>query len=150
MRSENINPYNMESQNYIMYSGGKSNTYITEQRNQQCIQVSCFCLWLVFNFAISWISPVVTTNQQHLFMLYIWFKAEIIVVIFIIFTFTLPLADNACFVFILWYSILSWKLKRPQIQLCPHHFWTYTSNLTTVVNSVLKLTINGTTSILKS
>jgi hypothetical protein len=26
-----------------------------------------------------------------------------------------------------------------QIQLRPHHFWTYTSNLTTVVNSVLKL-----------
>jgi hypothetical protein len=24
-----------------------------------------------------------------------------------------------------------WKLKRPQIQLRPHHFWTYTSNLTT-------------------
>jgi hypothetical protein len=31
-----------------------------------------------------------------------------------------------------------------------HHFWTYTSNLTTVVNSVLKYMINGTTSILKS
>ena len=34
-----------------------------------------------------------------------------------------------------------------------NHFknvWTYTSNLTTVVNSVLKLMINGTTSILKS
>jgi hypothetical protein len=29
-------------------------------------------------------------------------------------------------------------------------FWTYTSNLTTVVNSVLKFMINGTTSILKS
>ena len=25
----------------------------------------------------------------------------------------------------------SWKLKRPQIPLRPHHFWTYTSNLTT-------------------
>ena len=35
----------------------------------------------------------------------------------------------------------SWKLKRPQIQLRPHHFWTYTSNLTTVVNSVLKFMI---------
>jgi hypothetical protein len=46
-------------------------------------------------------------------------------------------------------SILqSWKLKRPQIQLRPHHFWTYTSNLTTVVNSVLKFMINGTTSII--
>jgi hypothetical protein len=31
-----------------------------------------------------------------------------------------------------------------------HHFWTYTSNLTTVVNSVLKFMISGTTSILKS
>ena len=30
------------------------------------------------------------------------------------------------------------------------HFWTYTSNLTTVVNSVLKFMISGTTSILKS
>jgi hypothetical protein len=31
-----------------------------------------------------------------------------------------------------------------------HHFWTYTSNLTTVINSVLKFMISGTTSILKS
>jgi hypothetical protein len=34
-----------------------------------------------------------------------------------------------------------------------NHFknvWTYTSNLTTVVNSILKFMINGTTSILKS
>ena len=31
-----------------------------------------------------------------------------------------------------------------------NHFWTYTSNLTTVVNSVLKFMISGTTSILKS
>ena len=30
------------------------------------------------------------------------------------------------------------------------YFWTYTSNLTTVVNSVLKFMISGTTSILKS
>jgi hypothetical protein len=30
-----------------------------------------------------------------------------------------------------WYILQSWKLKRPQIQLRPHHFWTYTSNLTT-------------------
>ena len=29
-------------------------------------------------------------------------------------------------------------------------FWTYTSNLTTVVNSILKFMISGTTSILKS
>jgi hypothetical protein len=49
-----------------------------------------------------------------------------------------------------WYIIQSWKLKRSQIQLRPHHFWTYTSNLTTVVNSVLTFMINGTTSILKS
>ena len=44
-----------------------------------------------------------------------------------------------------WYILQSWKLKRPQIQLRPHHFWTYTSKLTTVVNSVLKFKINGTT-----
>ena len=49
-----------------------------------------------------------------------------------------------------WYILQSWKLKRPQIPLRPHHFWTYTSNLTTVVKSVLKFMINGTTSILKS
>ena len=48
-----------------------------------------------------------------------------------------------------WYILQSWKLKRPQIQLRPHHFWTYISNLTTVVNSVLKFMINGTTSILR-
>ena len=36
-----------------------------------------------------------------------------------------------------WYILQSWKLKRPPIQLRPHHFWTYSSNLTTVVNSVL-------------
>ena len=41
-----------------------------------------------------------------------------------------------------WYILQSWKLKRPQIQLRPHHFWTYTSNLTTLVNSVLKFMIN--------
>ena len=35
-------------------------------------------------------------------------------------------------------------------ELRPHHFWTYTSNLTTVINSVLKFMISGTTSILKS
>ena len=52
--------------------------------------------------------------------------------------------------FFLWYILQSWKLKRPQIPLRPHHFWTYTSNLTTVVNSVLKFMINGTTSILES
>jgi hypothetical protein len=33
-----------------------------------------------------------------------------------------------------WYILQSWKLKKPQIQLRPHHFWTYTTNLTTVVN----------------
>ena len=41
-----------------------------------------------------------------------------------------------------WYILQSWKLKRPQIPLRPHHFWTYTSNLTTVVKSVLKYMIN--------
>ena len=49
-----------------------------------------------------------------------------------------------------WYILQSWKLKRPQIPLRPHHFWTYTSNLTTVVKTVLKYMINGTTSILRS
>ena len=49
-----------------------------------------------------------------------------------------------------WYILQSSKLKGPHIQLRPHHIWTYTSNLTTVVNSVLKFMINGTTSILKS
>jgi hypothetical protein len=44
--------------------------------------------------------------------------------------------------FFYWYILQSWKLKRPQIQLRPHYFWTYTSNLTTVVNSVLKFMIN--------
>jgi hypothetical protein len=49
-----------------------------------------------------------------------------------------------------WYILQSWKLKRPQIQLRPQHFWTYTSNLTIVVNSVLKFMINGMTSFLRS
>ena len=49
-----------------------------------------------------------------------------------------------------WYILQSWKLTRPPIQLRPHHFWTYTSNLTTVVNSVLKFMINGTTSIFQT
>ena len=49
-----------------------------------------------------------------------------------------------------WYILQSWKLKRPPMQLRPHHFWTYTSNLMTVVNSVLKFMISGTTSIWKS
>ena len=49
-----------------------------------------------------------------------------------------------------WYILQSWKLKRPPIQLRPHHFWTNTSKMTTVVNSVLKFMISGTTSILKS
>ena len=40
-----------------------------------------------------------------------------------------------------WYILQSWKLKRPQIPLRPHYFWTYTSNLTTVVKSVLKFKI---------
>jgi hypothetical protein len=42
------------------------------------------------------------------------------------------------------------SIYNTQIQIRPHHFWTYTSNLTTVVNSVLTFMINGTTSILKS
>jgi hypothetical protein len=28
-----------------------------------------------------------------------------------------------------WYILQSWNLKKPQIQLRPHHFWTNTSNL---------------------
>jgi hypothetical protein len=44
-------------------------------------------------------------------MLYIWFKSEIIVVIFIIFTFTLRMADTVCFCFFLWWITLSWKLE---------------------------------------
>jgi hypothetical protein len=40
-----------------------------------------------------------------------------------------------------WYILQSWKLKRPQIPLRPHHFWTYTSNLTPVVKSVVKFMI---------
>ena len=47
-------------------------------------------------------------------------------------------------------SRISSQLKRPQIPLRPHHFWSYTSNLTTVVKSVLKYMINGTISILIS
>ena len=42
------------------------------------------------------------------------------------------------------------ELEIKEKKLCPHHFWTYTSNLTTVVNSVLKFMISETTSILKS
>jgi hypothetical protein len=48
------------------------------------------------------------------------------------------------------YILQSLKLKRPPTQLRPHQFWTYTSNLTTVVNSVLTFLISGTTSISKS
>jgi hypothetical protein len=44
--------------------------------------------------------------------------------------------------FFYWYILQSWKLKRPPIQLRLHHFWTYTSNLKIVVNSVLKFMIN--------
>ena len=35
------------------------------------------------------------------------------------------------------------EVKETPIQLRSHHFWTYTSNLTTVVNSVLKFMISG-------
>jgi hypothetical protein len=49
-------------------------------------------------------------------------------------------------------SIMGRKIYFPEFvhkgTVC--HFWTYTSNLTTVVKSVLKFMINGTTSILKS
>jgi hypothetical protein len=31
-----------------------------------------------------------------------------------------------------WHILQSWKLKRPQIPLRPHHFWTYISNLTVI------------------
>ena len=43
-----------------------------------------------------------------------------------------------------------YRVMPGNFMLRPHHFWTYTSNLTTVVNSVLKFMISGTTSILKS
>ena len=42
------------------------------------------------------------------------------------------------------------EVKETTDTASPHHFWTYTSNLTTVVKSVLKYMINGSTSILKS
>jgi hypothetical protein len=42
------------------------------------------------------------------------------------------------------------EAKETTYTLRPHHFWTYTSNLTTVVKSVLTFMINGTTSILRS
>ena len=42
------------------------------------------------------------------------------------------------------------EVKETTYTATSHHFWTYSSNLTTVVNSVLKFMINGTTSILKS
>ena len=45
-----------------------------------------------------------------------------------------------------WYILQSWTLQRLQTQLRPHLFWTYMSNLTTVVNSVLKFMINEMTS----
>jgi hypothetical protein len=48
-----------------------------------------------------------------------------------------------------YWSLVPRSSNRPQIPLRPHNFWTYTSNLTTVVNSVLKF-ISGTISILKS
>jgi hypothetical protein len=38
-------------------------------------------------------------------------------------------------IFFHWYILQSWKLKRPHRQLCPHHFWTYASNLTKGHNS---------------
>jgi hypothetical protein len=48
-----------------------------------------------------------------------------------------------------WYILQSWKLKRPQIQLRSHHCWTYASNLTTVVSSVLKFIILKSSSLQK-
>jgi hypothetical protein len=42
------------------------------------------------------------------------------------------------------YILQSWKLKRPQIQLRPHHFWTYTSNLTTVSILTTKVNVKNT------
>ena len=41
-----------------------------------------------------------------------------------------------------WYIFQSWKLKRPQIQLRPHHFWTYTSTLTTVLKCMINYDFN--------
>jgi hypothetical protein len=42
------------------------------------------------------------------------------------------------------------EVKETTDRARPHHFWTYTPNLTTVVKSVLKFMINGTTSIIES
>jgi hypothetical protein len=64
------------------------------------------------------------------------------------------LVDKHKFVFWLLFSVYKGVVMGIgnifKIELRPHHFWTYTSNLTTVVNSVLKFMINGTISILKS
>ena len=32
-----------------------------------------------------------------------------------------------------WYILQSWKLKRPHIQLRPHHFWTFSCQLSTKI-----------------
>jgi hypothetical protein len=42
-----------------------------------------------------------------------------------------------------WYILQSWKLKRPPIQLRPHHFWTYTSILTTVTFQEIRIIATG-------
>jgi hypothetical protein len=47
---------------------------------------------------------------------------------------------------ILSHCFYDWKLcEWYLLSECPHHFWTYTSNVKTVVNSVLKIMINGIT-----
>jgi hypothetical protein len=42
------------------------------------------------------------------------------------------------------------EVKETTDTACSHHFWTYTSKLTTVVKSVLTFMINGATLILRS
>jgi hypothetical protein len=63
--------------------------------------------------------------------------------------YTFSLSENASFIIVSteteYISTTSWYRS----MLRPHHFWTYTSNLTTVVNSVLKFMINGHTLITK-
>ena len=53
------------------------------------------------------------------------------------------------FIFLCFVHYIRYELFQKALEFI-NNFWTCTSNLTTVVNSVLKFMINGTTSILKS
>jgi hypothetical protein len=75
---------------------------------------------------------------------------------------TFLLTSLSLYIFTIWKSIVYYRFCRDRIYFHKifvseyklpkrsNKIWTYTSNLTTVVNSVLKFMINGTTSILKS